>query len=215
MIVSAATAAAALVLSPDPEILVFLGIWLSIWSIGVVFLVVTVVNLWAMVFAASKHLGTRAGSLGAALFMTAFATPFFAGEVFALTIIAQSSPATAAQLVAVAILNVLFFHLLKAPTLLGRRILDKIEGFRMFLAATEADRLQRLYPAGRPPSSTRSSCPMPSRSASSSSGPTSSPTCWPLRPGRTAAAAITPAGTRARAGAPRASAVSPGRSAAR
>ena len=151
VIVSAATAAVALVLSPDPEILVFLGIWLSIWSIGVVFLVVTVVNLWAMVFAASKNLGTRAGSLGAALFMTAFATPFFAGEVFALTIIAQSSPATAAQLVAVAILNVLFFHLLKAPTRLGRRVLDQIEGFRVFLAATEADRLQRLYPAGRTP----------------------------------------------------------------
>ncbi len=151
VVVSAATVAASLVLSPDPEIVVFLGIWLSIWSIGVVFLVVTVVKLWTMVFAAARSLGTRAGSLGAALFMTAFATPFFAGEVFALTILAQSSPATAAQLAVVAVLNVLFFHLLKAPTLLGRRILDKIEGFKMFLAATEADRLQRLYPAGKTP----------------------------------------------------------------
>ena len=151
VVVSAATVAASLVLSPDPEIVVFLGIWLSIWSIGVVFLVVTVVKLWTMVFAAARSLGTRAGSLGAALFMTAFATPFFAGEVFALTILAQSSPATAAQLAVVAVLNMLFFHLLKAPTLLGRRILDQIEGFKMFLAATEADRLQRLYPAGKTP----------------------------------------------------------------
>ncbi|HSV93711.1 MAG TPA: DUF2207 domain-containing protein [Desulfobacterales bacterium] len=151
MIVSAVAVAASLVLSPDPGTMVFLGIWLSIWSIGVVFLVVTVVHLWAMVFAASKNLGTRAGSLGAALFLTAFATPFVAGEIFALTIMAHSSPATAAQLVVAAILNVLFFHLLKAPTLLGRRVLDQVEGFKMFLSATETDRLQRLYPAGRTP----------------------------------------------------------------
>jgi hypothetical protein len=151
VVISAAAVAAGLVLSPDSETLGFLGIWLSIWSIGVVFLVVAVVNLWAQVFAASRSVGTRAGSLGAALFMTLFATPFFGGEVFALTILAQSSPATAVQLVVVGFLNVLFFHLLKAPTLLGRRILDRIEGFKTFLAATETDRLQRLYPAGRTP----------------------------------------------------------------
>ena len=61
VVVSAATVAASLVLSPDPEIVVFLGIWLSIWSIGVVFLVVTVVNLWAMVFAACAKPGDPRG----------------------------------------------------------------------------------------------------------------------------------------------------------
>lgn len=48
-------------------------------------------------------------------------------------------------------MNMAFYHLLKAPTMLGRRILDRIEGFKMFLSATEADRLQRMVPAERTP----------------------------------------------------------------
>jgi uncharacterized membrane protein len=47
--------------------------------------------------------------------------------------------------------NILFYHLLKAPTLLGRKVLDRIEGFKTFLSATEEDRLSRLYPVERTP----------------------------------------------------------------
>ena len=83
--------------------------------------------------------------------MTAFALPFFGGEVFALTILARSSPALVGLMVLVVAMNMAFYHLLKAPTMLGRRILDRIEGFKMFLGATEADRLQRMVPAERTP----------------------------------------------------------------
>jgi uncharacterized membrane protein len=91
------------------------------------------------------------GSIGAAVFMSLFALPFFAAEVFVLYTISQSSPALATLPIVVAAVNIVFYHLLKAPTSLGRRMLDKIEGFKMFLAATEADRLQRMHPAGRTP----------------------------------------------------------------
>jgi uncharacterized membrane protein len=103
------------------------------------------------VFSGARNLGTKVGSIGAAIFMTLFALPFFGAEVFALYTLSQSSPAMAVFPIIVALVNILFYHLLKAPTLLGRRILDKIEGFKMFLAATETDRLQRIYPAGRTP----------------------------------------------------------------
>jgi hypothetical protein len=43
---------------------------------------------------------------------------------------------------AIVILNILFFTLMKAPTALGRVLLDEIAGFRMFLATAEYDRLQ-------------------------------------------------------------------------
>jgi uncharacterized membrane protein len=49
------------------------------------------------------------------------------------------------------LLNVLFHHLLKAPTLAGRALMDRIEGFRMFLKAVDADRLQTMSP---PPNKT-------------------------------------------------------------
>ena len=50
-----------------------------------------------------------------------------------------SVPGIAAA-IGVIILNPLFFHLLKAPTLKGRRIMDQIEGFRLYLAATDEAR---------------------------------------------------------------------------
>lgn len=149
--ISAAVVAAAFLSALDQGEAVFLGIWLTGWSIGVVFLAVMVAKLWGQVFTGMQRLGSRVGSLGAALFMTAFALPFFGAEIFALYTLVQESPGLAVLLVTVVLANILFYHLLKAPTLLGRRMLDRIEGFKMFLAATEADRLQRMLPATRTP----------------------------------------------------------------
>lgn len=149
--ISAAAVAASFLSALDHPDVLFLGVWLTIWSVGVTFLAVTLVKLWHQVFTGARTLGTRAGSLGAALFMTAFALPFFGGEVFALAIIARSSPALVVLMVLVVAMNMAFYHLLKAPTMLGRRILDRIEGFKMFLGATETDRLQRMVPAERTP----------------------------------------------------------------
>ncbi|MDP2156153.1 MAG: DUF2207 domain-containing protein [Nitrospirota bacterium] len=42
--------------------------------------------------------------------------------------------------------HVVFFFLLRAPTELGRKVLDEIEGFRVFLARAEGDRLDRMNP---------------------------------------------------------------------
>lgn len=56
----------------------------------------------------------------------------------------QNSQLTLAvvSLLAVAAVNVLFFTLMKAPTKLGREILDEIAGFRMFLATAEHERMK-------------------------------------------------------------------------
>ena len=103
-------------------------------------------------FPAARSLGTKVGSIGAAHFHDRSSPCPSSGR--------RSSPFTPSPRaprrwrvfpIIVAVVNILFYHLLKAPTLLGRRILDKIEGFKMFLAATETDRLQRIYPAGRTP----------------------------------------------------------------
>ena len=42
----------------------------------------------------------------------------------------------------IAAMNVLFFTLMKAPTALGRELLDEIGGFRMFLATAEHGRMR-------------------------------------------------------------------------
>ncbi len=49
------------------------------------------------------------------------------------------------------LINVVFFRLLKAPTAKGRRLMDEIEGFRMYLDVAEKDRLNLLNPPEETP----------------------------------------------------------------
>ena len=44
------------------------------------------------------------------------------------------------------ILHTLFFHLLKAPTQEGRRVIDQIEGLKMFMSTAEKERMNMLNP---------------------------------------------------------------------
>ena len=48
-------------------------------------------------------------------------------------------------------LNKLFTWLIKAPTMKGRRLMDEIEGFRMYLGTAEQHRLNLLHPPERTP----------------------------------------------------------------
>ena len=155
----------------------FLGIWLTFWSIGVVVLLFVVVRLWKAVFTGWGRAAGRKGAIGATLFMTFFSIPFFGGEVFGLYTLAQASPALVLILGGVVFVNVLFYHLLKAPTMLGRKVLDRIEGFKTFLTATEEDRLSRLYPLERTPELFKNTFPTRWRSTWSSRGRSSSRMC--------------------------------------
>jgi uncharacterized membrane protein len=78
--------------------------------------------------------------------------PFLGGEILGLWFLSQlSAPLMVAVLSGIVAINVVFYYLLKAPTLLGRRILDQIEGFKMFLSVAEKDRLNLLNPPDRTP----------------------------------------------------------------
>ena len=48
-------------------------------------------------------------------------------------------------------LHILFHFLLKAPTVAGQRLLDQVEGFKMFLSAVDGDRLNRINPPEQTP----------------------------------------------------------------
>jgi uncharacterized membrane protein YgcG len=124
----------------------FGALWLTIWTVGCYFLAVTVYTKWK---------AARSGGLWkflGALLTTLFALPFFIGEIFGVVMIssAVSIPA-AATLAAMAFLNALFYHLLKAPTLAGRKIMDQIEGFKLYLSVAEKDRLNLLNPPEKTP----------------------------------------------------------------
>ncbi len=92
------------------------------------------------------------GKIFTALASSLFALPFFAGEVFGLGLfsLSLSVPATLAFALLV-FLNALFYYLLKAPTLAGRKIMDQVEGFKMYLSVAEKDRLNMLNPPEKTP----------------------------------------------------------------
>jgi uncharacterized membrane protein YgcG len=122
----------------------FMLVWLTGWSVGVIALMLQVINLWKAVLKGGSGTALKAGG---ALFMTLFALPFVAGEVFGIfTLSNATSVLTVMVFGALIASNFVFHELLKAPTRLGRELLDKIEGFKLFLAATEGDQIQRVAP---------------------------------------------------------------------
>jgi uncharacterized membrane protein YgcG len=121
--------------------LTFSLVWTTFWSMGVSVLLFTVFKAWRNVVSKGK---VKVGGILAALFITLFSIPFVAGEIFGLFLLAtEGSPLLIIVIGAIALANVIFYHLLKAPTLLGRKLLDKIEGFKMYLSVAEVDNLAK------------------------------------------------------------------------
>ncbi len=124
----------------------FLGLWLSGWSVGVFFLVRQVFTAW-------KAVRTGGGmAVGGAIFLSLFAVPFCAGEVLALWFLVSSASVwLVAVVLAIALVNILFFRLLKRPTVEGRKVMDAIDGFRMYLSTAERDLLDAAHPPEKTP----------------------------------------------------------------
>ncbi len=148
VVLSAATLVAAAASAPGEAKFVglFMCVWLTGWSLGVAFLLKSVWQAWKAALAGG--IGSKAG----ALFLSAFSIPFIGGEIAGITMLTAATGFFGlAVLAAIVVLNIVFYNLLKAPTSAGRLLLDRIEGFKMFLAATEQDRMNVLFPAARTP----------------------------------------------------------------
>jgi uncharacterized membrane protein YgcG len=128
----------------------FMAVWLSGWTVGCYVLVSRVIALWRAAFS-TRGLTAALSAMGAS-FLTIFSLPFLGGEMLGLwQFSSATSPQAALVFAAVIAANVVFVQFLKAPTLHGRRAMDRIEGFKMYLEAAEKDRLDRLNPPGKTP----------------------------------------------------------------
>jgi uncharacterized membrane protein YgcG len=129
----------------------FLCVWLSFWSIGVFFLVRQVIVSWRAVRNA-RGAGNLIVGTGGALFITVFALPFVGAEVVVAGILIYMTTIWMLPiLLLMGLLNVWFFQLLKQPTREGRKIMDQIEGFRMYLGTAERDLLNAATPPAKTP----------------------------------------------------------------
>lgn len=115
---------------------VFMLIWLSVWNIGVIALV-------AAAFNAFMNLMSNRSGIGAFIGLTLFSIPFVVADVFVLAIFFDS-PVLMLIIFGHVAINALFIYLIKAPTVEGRRNMDHLEGFRLFLKKAEEHRLNQL-----------------------------------------------------------------------
>jgi Predicted membrane protein (DUF2207) len=138
--------------APKIFVAAFLGFWLSIWTLAVAGLVRGAYNAWRGVFYPQASKLAEAAGAGKALALTGFALPFvfFEGMAF-FFLYKMTSIAMVVYVLLTAALHLIFFHLMKAPTLAGRQLMDQIEGFKMFLGAVDADRLNRAMPPQQTP----------------------------------------------------------------
>ncbi len=127
----------------DNVAVIGISIWLTIWSFGVVMLLQTVINSWRT---------SGGGGIFSALFITLFAIPFLIGEIVGIIVfVTLTSFILLLLLLALVFINILFYHLLKAPTVKGRLILDQFEGFKLYLTVAEKERLNMLNPPEKTP----------------------------------------------------------------
>ena len=124
----------------------FMTAWLSVWTLGVSALVLGVFRAFREGFQKKK---------GSALFrgviMGAFSIPFLVGQFAGMGMMAMSTSLYfTIALIAALVLNVLFAKWMKNYTRLGRAIMDKLEGFRMYLSTAEKERIRRFASVDMP-----------------------------------------------------------------
>ena len=123
------------------EDLLFMLIWNLFWAGGESTLLYTVFKSWRTALAGR----VKGAALVSAIFITLFAIPFVGGLVLGMYFLSQAgSYLLIIGILLIMLINIVFHHLLKAPTRLGRKIMDQIEGFKMYLSVAEKDRLNQI-----------------------------------------------------------------------
>ena len=131
------------------EAVVGMTIWVTMWTTGCLVLLVVVARAWQAVSPGPEGWFKRSRG---ALVMTGFASLFWASELLGLYLhLTESGFWTTLVLLAILGVNPLFLYLLRAPTRLGRKVLDQIEGFKLYLSVAEEERLNMLNPPQRTP----------------------------------------------------------------
>lgn len=119
----------------------FMLIWLAGWSVGVAFLI------------AAAWQTTRAGGTREAMAVTWFmAAAFSVAELAGLVALGKLAGFAVIPIFLMLIAtNIAFYQWMKAPTQLGAKLLDRIDGFRWYLGVAEKQELDARYrPESRP-----------------------------------------------------------------
>jgi Predicted membrane protein (DUF2207) C-terminal domain len=136
-------------LSPNPEEAAFGAAFLSVWVGASAFGLTRALH---KIQSGANSFGSRIAGVIQVVFILLFFVPFGIAAILLGKELAQTIGLWACLLVAcTAALNAIFFELMKAPTVSGRKLMDEIEGFRMYLGTAEQHRLDMLTPPKETP----------------------------------------------------------------
>ena len=136
-----------------PESDGFVGLFAAGWS-GIWWGVI-LAFAWSSISGVIKSRGflKKIGSAASLLFLIPFGIAGVAVPVFA--VFSDSLTPGMVLLIGAAIglgvMNIVFYYLLRAPTVSGRKVLDQLEGFRMYMKTAEEERLKILNPPEKTP----------------------------------------------------------------
>ena len=123
---------------------IFIVFWLSIWTPITVFLVLSWLSLFKTRF--------TIGKIAELPMYTIFAGAWSAGELGGIVALCSIiGTANGLILISLLLINTVFYYLLRKPTLEGRRLLDKTEGFKKYLEVAEQEELNLKYPPKKTP----------------------------------------------------------------
>jgi len=112
----------------------FMSIWLTGWSAGTFALLYSAQNAWRRAIAG--------GGYGQAISLSLFSLPFVGFWFFGVAMLTHATGiGFIITLILTIAINILFYQWLKAPTLAGRKLLDKVDGFRQYMEVAEADEM--------------------------------------------------------------------------
>ena len=124
------------------HIALFLGLWLTFWNVAVFALISNVIEAY-------KRMVSTSGNEGKAefVFSLLFSLPFIIGDIVVLGVFAFFvSIYLLPILIVLLFINLIFIYLMKAPTIEGRKLMDAIEGFKLYLSVAEKHWLNRMNP---------------------------------------------------------------------
>lgn len=140
IVISVVTLVAMVLSLPGEEKFVagFLAVHQTVWNLGTAVLMMRVYRTW-------RDLEGVTGLIGAVL-LTAFSIPFAGASVIVLGLFGNMIGWIPALIVVViGIVNGLFWSWMRAPTMRGRKLLDHVEGLRLYLTVAERDDFERRH----------------------------------------------------------------------
>jgi uncharacterized membrane protein YgcG len=140
---------AAVVLGADAiQDAAFITLWLTVWTAAVVVLFLQALKKWQIKQLAGSRLKAVLAALGSTMFFLVFMGGWCMGAFFFITSVSLPGMVI---LVTALLINAIFAYLLKAPTLSGRKIMDQLEGLRLYLSVAEKERLNLINPPEKTP----------------------------------------------------------------